>query len=192
MATIGQIGEFVEGQEEFECYIERVEQFFKANEISEEKQVAVLLTVIGASTYSLLKSLLAPQSPSSKNLETLVNTLKNHFSPKPSVIAERFKFHGRYQREGESVARYIVELKKLAATCDFGTFLSESLRDRFVCGLRNGATQKKLLSITDLMFNRASEMAHAMEIAEQNTREFKPGPHSEVKKISQGTVRVET
>ena len=89
MATIGQIREFVEGQEEFECYIERVEQFFKANEISEEKQVAVLLTVIGASTYSLLKSLLAPQRPSSKNLETLVNTLKNNFSPKLSVIAER-------------------------------------------------------------------------------------------------------
>ena len=84
MATIGQIGEFVEGQEE--CYIERVEQFFKANEISEEKQVAVLLTVIGASTYSLLKSLLAPQSPSSKNLETLVNTLKNHFSQKQECL----------------------------------------------------------------------------------------------------------
>ena len=32
-------------------------------------------------------------------------------------------------------------------------------------------------------------MAHAMEIVEKNTSEFEPGPHSEVKKISQGTVR---
>ena len=32
-------------------------------------------------------------------------------------------------------------------------------------------------------------MAHAMEIVEKNTSEFEPGPHSEVKKISQRTVR---
>jgi hypothetical protein len=30
MATIGQIGEYVESKEEFECYIERIEQFFEA------------------------------------------------------------------------------------------------------------------------------------------------------------------
>ena len=36
MATIGQIKEYVDGQEDFECYIERVEQFFEANEIDEK------------------------------------------------------------------------------------------------------------------------------------------------------------
>ena len=41
MATIGQIKEYVEGQEDFECYIERVEQFFEANDIDEKKRVAV-------------------------------------------------------------------------------------------------------------------------------------------------------
>ena len=41
MATIGQIGEFVEGQEE--CYIERVEQFFKANEISDAREASSCL-----------------------------------------------------------------------------------------------------------------------------------------------------
>ena len=189
MATIGQIGEYVESKEEFECYIERIEQFFEANQIAEGKQVAVLLTVIGAPTYSLLKSLLAPERPSSKKLAELVSTLKNHFSPKPSVIAERFKFHGRYQKEGESIAQYIVELRKLASTCDFGSFLSESLRDRFVCGLRDRAIQKKLLSVVDLTFKRASELALAMEIADKNTQEFKPFSGSEVKNVSRETAR---
>ena len=53
MATIGQIKEYVEGQKDFERCIERVEQFFEANEIDEKKRVAVLLTVIGAPTYGL-------------------------------------------------------------------------------------------------------------------------------------------
>ena len=60
------------------------------------------VAVIEASTYALLKSLLVPQSPITKDLATLLNTLKDHFSPKPSVIAERFKFHSRSQKEGES------------------------------------------------------------------------------------------
>ena len=72
-----------------------------------------------------------------------MGTLKNYFSPKSSVIAERFKFHGRYQSEDESISRYIVELKKLTSTCDFGPFLDESLKDRLVCGLMDGAIQKK-------------------------------------------------
>ena len=150
-----------------------------------------MLTVIGAPTYSLLKSLLAPERPSSKKLAELVSTLKNNFSPKPSVIAERFKFHGRYQKEGESIAQYIVELRKLASTCDFGSFLSESLRDRFVCGLRDRAIQKKILSVVDLTFKRASELALAMEIADKNTQEFKPFSGSEVKNVSRETLRRE-
>ena len=189
MATIGQIGEYVESKEDFECYIERIEQFFEANQIAEGKQVAVLLTVIGAPTYTLLKSLLAPERPSSKKLAELVSTLKNHFSPKPSVIAERFKFHGRYQKEGVSIAQYIVELRKLASTCDFGSFLSESLRDRFVCRLRDRAIQKILLSVVDLTFKRVSELALAMEIADKNTQDFKPFSGSEVKNVSRETAR---
>ena len=75
---------------------------------------------------------MAPERPSSSKFEDLVDTHKNYFSPKPSVIAERLKFHDRYQGEGESISRYTVELKKLASTYGFGSFLDESLRDRLV------------------------------------------------------------
>ena len=189
MATIGQIKEYVEGQEDFECYIERVEQFFEANKIDEKKRVAVLLTVIGAPTYGLLKNLVAPESPSSLKFEDLVGTLKNYFSLKPPVIAERFKFHGRYQGEDESISRYIVERKKLASTCDFGSFLDKSSRDCLVCALRDGAIQKKLLSVVDLTFKRATKIALAMEIANKNTQDFRPKIASEVKNISWETTQ---
>ena len=82
MAIIGQIKEYVERHEDFECYIERVEHFFEANEIDEKKRVAVLLTVVGAPTYGLLKNYLALESPSSLKFEDLVGTLKNYFSPR--------------------------------------------------------------------------------------------------------------
>ena len=79
--------------EEWASYVERLEQFFIANKITEaERKVAVLLTVIGSKAYSLLRNLLAPAKPADKDFDEIVQVLQNHLSPKPLIIAERFKF----------------------------------------------------------------------------------------------------
>ena len=118
--------------------MERLEQFFIANDITDApKKRAVLLSGIGPSTYSVLRNLMTPDVPSSKTYDELKGTLSAHFKPKTLVIAERFRFYKRNQHENESISDYIVELKKLASTCDFDDFLSTALRDRLVCGLRS-------------------------------------------------------
>ena len=91
--TIGILTEFKPESEKIEAYLERVQLFFDANTIKEDKQVAVLLTVIGSSTYALLTSLLSPYKPHEKSFAELAETLRRHFDPKPLVIAERFHFH---------------------------------------------------------------------------------------------------
>ena len=53
---------------------------------------------------------------------------------------------------GESANDFLVELRRLARTCDFNQFLEEALRDRLVCGLANKSTQKKLLSEKTLLW----------------------------------------
>ena len=174
MARVGKIGEYVEGKEEFTCYVERLEQYFAANDVANDKKVAVFLAVVGPQTYSLLRNILTPDLPSTKTYDELVGALKNHFSPKPLVIAERFKFHTRSQKEGESISDYIVALKKLATKCEFGQFLSEALRDRLVCGLRSGVIQKKLLAERDLTLKSATDIALGMEMAARNTTEMNP------------------
>ena len=47
--------------------------------------------------YGVLKSLLEPDSPMVKTLFEITTHPRNHFEPKPSVIAERFDFHKRNQ-----------------------------------------------------------------------------------------------
>ena len=61
MAVYGKIEEFDPDNEKWTDYADRIEQCFYANEINDEKkQTAIFLTVIGSTTYGLLKSLLAP------------------------------------------------------------------------------------------------------------------------------------
>ena len=72
------------------------------------KKVAVFLTVLGVKAYALLENLLAPtcMKPTDKVYRDFVKAMKDHLKPKTLIIAERFKFHHRNQREGETVAQY--------------------------------------------------------------------------------------
>ena len=131
-----------------------------------------LLSLIGSSSYRLLRDICHPDLPSTKDYNTLCIALKDHFSPKPIVIAERFRFYKRDQQVGESVKDFNVALRKLSEYCDFGANLKDSLRDRFVCGLRNEAIQKKLLSVDKLTYEKALEIALAMESASKDVLEL--------------------
>lgn len=120
-AIIRKVDEFDEGKETFTCYLERLDQFFNANDIRDAK-AGVFLSVIGPKSYSLLKSMVSPDKVSDKSLEELQTLLKNHYSPQPLTIAERVKFHKRDRKPGELVNEYVVELKRLATTCKFDNF----------------------------------------------------------------------
>ena len=183
-ATIGTLSEFIPEKETISAYLERVELFFTANGIGEEKQPPVLLTAIGRETYALLRNLLAPDKPSAKTFAQLKVVLQRHFDPKPLVIAERFCFHRRCQQVGESIAEYIAELRRLATNCEFGEYLEQALRDRLVCGLKHEPTQKRLLSESSLSLAKAIEIAQSVEAAEKNTLKLKGGATGEVLRIS--------
>ena len=70
---------------------------FTANNIAADHQVAILLSYIGGKTYYLLCNLLAPKFSLECQLGTLIETLENHFVPKPNLITERYKFNKESQ-----------------------------------------------------------------------------------------------
>ena len=180
---IGKIDCFDTNTESWLCYKERLDQYFIANDVPDEKKVPALLALIGSSTYRLLRDICHPDLPSTKDYKTLCDTLQSHFSPKPIIIAERFRFHKRDQQADESIKDFNIALRKLSEYCDFGTNLKDSLRDRFVCGLRNDAIQKKLLSVDKLTYDKALETALAMESASKDVVELQAKQMQPVNKI---------
>ena len=169
---IGSLSAFDPSQESISAYIERVEVFFAANDVKEEKRVAVFLSVVGAPTFSLLRNLLAPEKPTDKTLRDLTAALITYYEPKPLVIAQRFHFHRRDQQPSETIAEYVAALRKLSIFCEFGAQLDDALRDRLVCGIRSEAIQKHLLSVPDLTFKTALEKAQGMEAADRNSKDL--------------------
>ena len=132
-----------------------------------------MLTLVGSTTYEVIRSLLAPTLPQDKTYDEIVEVLKAHYAPKPMVIAERFHFHRRNQQNGETISDYIAELRKLALHCEFGDYLDQALRDRLVCGLLSDSIQKRLLAEADLTLTRALSLSQGMEAASKNTQSLK-------------------
>ena len=120
------------GNETVTAHLELVELYFNANNVTDNKTVPALLSNIGAKTYGLLRSLVAPKAPKEKTLDDIKKLLKCHFEPTPSVIAEHYLFHHRDQASGETIAAFVADLRKLTTHCKFEDttdFLQESLRD---------------------------------------------------------------
>ncbi|XP_072037280.1 uncharacterized protein [Amphiura filiformis] len=156
--ALGDIPIFNKTAEDFETYAERLEHYFAANGITENKK-SHLITHVDHETFKLLKTQVAPDKIEDKTYTQLKQVLVEHFNPKPAIIAERFEFWQHDQKGGESVNDFAAELKRLSYKCEFGNFLNEALRDRLVCGLRDIHTQRKLLTVKDLTFQMALDTA---------------------------------
>ena len=176
MATggiIGTVPPFDPAHLSFEEWFEILDAFFVTNEIvNAERKKAVFLTTLGTKTYHLLRSILQPSKPTDKTLPQCVKALNDHFKPQTSEIIKRFKFNTRNQKEGESIVKYVAELRYLSDGCKFRD-LEDMLRDRIVVGVQDMQLQRKLLSVKDLNFDKAYQIACAMETANKDIQDIK-------------------
>ena len=107
--AVRRIGEYDPHNESIMTYLKRLALYMEANGVADNRKVTVLLTVIGPKTYGVLKSLLSPTLPQDKSLDALKEALKSHYDPKPSVIAEQFRFCQPSQKENESVVDFAAD-----------------------------------------------------------------------------------
>ena len=104
---LGSVGEFDLSSESFMAYLERLDQFFEANDIGKcagdataavvqaanQKKVAMMISVIYKKTYRTLCDLCSPENPKEKKFEALCELLQQHFKPKRLQVAESYRFH---------------------------------------------------------------------------------------------------
>lgn len=170
----GLVGEWNNVASSLASWLERLEEYFILEEITEEsgarKMVACLLSFIGERGYEILKALTSPEKPSSKTYKQLIKILKEHISPKPVVMVERHKFH-RVRQGSKNITEYLADLRLAAEHCEFGDFYNDALRDQFICGLTDERSRKALLSDdNELTLDQAFRKAVAREQAGTNSR----------------------
>ena len=189
-AAIGKIGEFDSSTEDWGSYLERLQCYMVANDVADDKKRDTFLCCVGRETFGLLRALIAPAKLTDKTFKELTDALTAHLTPKPLVIAERFRFHKREQKEEEPIKVYAANLQKLAEHCEFGAGLADTLRDRLVCGMKNEKVQRRLLTMKNLTYALALEEAEMAERATRDAAQFhESGTAVEVHHVPKKTER---
>ena len=101
-SIIGCVGEYSDREDSWQFYIDRLEQFFIANDVDKvEKKKAILLSSIGAKTYKLLTSLSQPKSPKDlayNEIVTLIKTIKIPSLPRLFKDSNLIRGYGSQKR----------------------------------------------------------------------------------------------
>lgn len=103
-------------------------------------QVATLKTIMGIDCRKRLKSL-PITADESKNHDSIIKMLSEHFKPPRNVLFDRHKFFLSTQQQGESVDQYFVHLRQAAEQCKFRAMESEMIRDKLVIGCTDSAAK---------------------------------------------------
>ena len=64
--------EFQPNTEPIMAYLERLQAYLDANDVTKGKRTSVLISTIGFKTYGVLRSLITLDTPQSKSYDTLV------------------------------------------------------------------------------------------------------------------------
>lgn len=80
---------------------------------------------------------------------------------------ERFVFFLTVQKKDQTFHGFPTELKKNAATCEFDTQEESLIRDRIVFGMKDKATQERLLREPNLDLGKAVNFCRAVEGSKQ-------------------------
>lgn len=77
---------------------------------------------------------------------------------------ESYQFHSSKQKTGEPISD---------STCQFGTFLNQALRDKFVVAYQMRAYPKKVMLSNDMLLYNAIKVAWDMELATKDVGRIK-------------------
>ncbi|KOB66779.1 polyprotein [Operophtera brumata] len=105
--SVGKIKEFDMSEGNWRAYGDRMEMYFMANAVKEELKLPILIASMGDAAYELLSDLASPKKPSALEYELVMEMMLNHLDPKPSLLAERYRFRQRRQEPSEKVQEYV-------------------------------------------------------------------------------------
>ena len=104
-----------------------------------------------------------------QDANVILTKLSEYFIPKQNKIYDRYVFNSRSQKAND---QFLTALCKLAATCEFGMFEDEMLRDRIITGLRDHGHRERLLRESMLTLQKAIDICRTNEMAASQRHEM--------------------
>ncbi|UYV69099.1 K02A2.6-like, partial [Cordylochernes scorpioides] len=102
--------------------------------------------------------------------EKAKEALTKYFTPQKNIVSERFKFRQRKQNTDENIDSYVIALRELVKSCEFGNLEEDMIRDQIIEKCYNRQLKEKLLQQDNLNLQRTIEISRMFETAKEEFR----------------------
>lgn len=99
----------------------------------------------------------------------VVKSFADFCEPKKNTVYERYVFSQRQQKIGEPFDNFLIEIRRLVRTCEYGNMENEMLRDRIVQGINQQRLQRELLGTANLTYDLAVSKCRSHEATNEQT-----------------------
>ena len=163
---------------EFNCYININELDKKSDSI----KIGYLTLLIGTEAAELIEEL-ATAEEDKKDIKKLIQAYDEYFNPTTNLYIQRMKFYQRNQKVDESFNEFLLDVRKLASTCEFDK-KDEAVRDRIVFGMKNEKIREKIIFSKEFSLNAVVEKVRLYEIQKNELNQVNENVSSKVDQLS--------
>lgn len=178
-------GNLSENWRRFKRYFNIYMSAGELNTKSDETKINLLLNAVGEEAVEVFDTL-ALTAEQNRDYNAVLQAFETFCIGKKNIVYERFMFYQRKQKDGEPFDSFLVDIKKLARTCEFADD-KEMLRDQIVMGIRDTKTQLRMLEMSDLTYDKAVEKGRQSEISKEQVETMNIAKASEVDEIRRNT-----
>ena len=171
-------------KQRFELYLQAIE----ADEKSDERKIALFLTVAGPESIEVFNTLTFTEEEKGK-YDVVVQKFEDYCTPRKNETYERYIFRCRMQKENETFEQFVTDLKIKSQSCNFGTLSASLIKDQIVIGIADKKVKERLLREYDLDLEKAIQICQAAETAKSQMKTLeKPESEATVGAVSKRNV----
>ena len=153
----------------WEVYREEVDLFLVASGVTNDLQKRAILL---HANWKRVREIFTTLKGTGNSYADACMKLDEYFKPRKNVIYKICIFRNTKQQSDENTASYVVRLRKMADTCDYGSRSAEDIRDHFVCSCHDEKLREKLLRTSSLTVDKILEIGHMYENSKQQAAEI--------------------
>ena len=139
-----------------------------------DRRLALLLNSAGPDARDVYDQFTYTEGESRDNVKDVIKKFDEFCGAKTNLVYERYIFITRMQEEGEGFDAFVVDVRKLASTCEFGALKESLIMMVVIIGLRDLKLQERLLKEDNLTLDRVVKLGRTNDIATRQMRVIHP------------------
>ena len=140
----------------------------------DEEKIALLLHAVGEEGVDVFSTFTFTAEDKTEDGQrkyaVVLAKFDEYYAPKTNVTYERHRFFTRSRQPGETVDKFVTDLRILAQTCEFDALTDSLIKDRVVCGIGDSMLTERLLRVDDLDLPKAIRICRAAEVSQEQLR----------------------